>query len=69
MKARLGCNVKLKGKQEMSLFSASCFRLRVLCAAQSLKRSLFSVKQIEMIHQGSENKRQDCAQAAFQSWP
>jgi hypothetical protein len=69
MKARLGCDVKLEGKQEMSIFSASCFRLRVLCVAQSLKRSLFSFKQIEMIHQGSENKPQGCVQAAFRAGP
>lgn len=69
MKARLGCNVKLKDRQEMSVFSASCFLLRVLCAVQSLKWSLFSFKQIERSHQGSHTKPQACVQAAFRAGP
>lgn len=53
----------------MSVFSASCFLLRAVCAAQSLKRSLFCFKQIEMSHQGSDTKPQGCVQAAFRAGP
>lgn len=53
----------------MSVFSASCFLLRAVCAAQSLKRSLFCFKQIEMSHQGSDTKPQGCVQAACRAGP
>lgn len=53
MKARLSCNVKLsKAKQETNVCSANHFLLRALCVTWCMKSSLFSLKQIEMIHGG-----------------
>lgn len=49
----------------MSVVSASCFLLRAVRAAQPL----FSFKQIERSHQGSDTEPQGCVQAAFRAGP